>query len=220
MLAVLLVLVIAVTAALGTWQIERRAWKLALIAAVDARVHAAPVGAPGPPDWSTITAQSDAYRRVRVTGSLENSRETLVQAVTGRGPGSWLLTPLRTDAGWAVLVNRGFVPEGTQPSRPAGRVTVTGLLRNTEPKGAVFRANYPAANRWYSRDVGAIARARHVRGVAPYFIDADATANARGYPVGGLTVIAFRNAHLSYALTWFALAGMSAWGLWIVLRTR
>lgn len=205
---------------LGIWQIERRAWKLALIAAVDARVQAAPVAAPGPRGWGRITAERDAYRRVRVTGSLDNNRETLVRAATGRGQGGWLMTPLRTDEGWWVLMNRGFLPEGAQPSRPAGRVTVTGLLRMTEPKGAVLRANDPAANRWYSRDVVAIARARHLQEIAPYFVDADATPNAGGYPVGGLTVIAFRNTHLSYALTWFALAGMSAWALWFVLRER
>ncbi len=205
---------------LGIWQIERRAWKLALIAAVDARVHAAPVAAPAPLYWTRITAERDAYRRVRVTGSLDNDRETLVRAATGRGQGGWLMTPLRTDEGWTVLINRGFLPEGAQPSRPASRVTVTGLIRMTEPKGAVLRANDPAADHWYSRDVAAIARTRRLQGVAPYFIDADSTPNAGGYPVGGLTVVAFRNTHLSYALTWFALAGMSAWALWFVLRER
>ncbi len=36
---------------LGIWQIERLQWKLALIARVDARVHAAPVPAPGRNEW-------------------------------------------------------------------------------------------------------------------------------------------------------------------------
>lgn len=220
MLAVLLVVVCGVAAALGVWQLERRAWKLALIAAVSARADAAPVAAPGPPGWGRITAEQDAYRRVRVTGSLDHGRETLVHAVTGRGSGNWLLTPLRTDSGWIVLVNRGFLPDGKQPGRPAGPVTITGLLRVTEPNGAILRANDPAADRWYSRDVATIARTRRLQWVAPYFIDADSSPNAGGYPVGGLTVVTFRNAHLGYALTWFALAGMSAWGLWFVLRDR
>lgn len=63
-------------------------------------------------------------------------------------------------------------------------------------------------------------RTRRLHEVAPNFIDADNSPSAGGYPVGGLTVIAFRNGHLSYALTWFALAGMSAWGLSFVLRER
>ncbi len=88
----------------------------------------------------------------------------------------------------------------------AGEVTVTGLLRLSEPKGGFLRSNDPAAGRWYSRDVEAIARDKSLGDTEPYFIDADATANPGGYPVGGLTVVQFRNSHLSYAITWFALA--------------
>jgi surfeit locus 1 family protein len=113
-----------------------------------------------------------------------------------------------------VLVNRGYVPqERRDPStRPEGQVegsvTVTGLLRASEPGGGFLRANDPADGRWYSRDVAAIAEAEGVGPVAPYFIDAGATPNPRGLPVGGLTVVSFRNTHLAYALTWFALAAL------------
>ena len=130
--------------------------------------------------------------------------------------GFWVVTPLRTTSGDVVLVNRGFVPpERRDPATrgegdPQAEVTVTGLLRMTEPKGAFLRTNDPASDRWYSRDVAAIAAARGLSQVAPFFIDADATPNAGGYPIGGLTVIAFPNNHLIYALTWFALALMLA----------
>jgi surfeit locus 1 family protein len=210
---------------LGAWQVQRLGWKRDLIARVDARVHAPPVAPPGPAGWAGVSAQADEYRRVRVAGVFANDRETLVQAVTEKGPGFWVLTPFKTDAGYEVLVNRGFVPPEfkDRASRPAGlargRTTVTGLLRMTEPHGGFLRANQPAAGRWYSRDVAAIARARGLSQVAPYFIDADATPNAGGWPRGGLTVIRFRNSHLSYALTWFSLAGMVAlWGAWPLYR--
>lgn len=215
----LLLAVCAASLALGAWQIERRTAKLALIAAVDQRVHAAPVPAPGPSQWERISATADAYRRITVSGRFDHARATRVEAVTGRGPGKWLVTPLRTEAGWTVLVNRGFVPDGgARAFEPAGPVRVVGLLRVTEPHGAFLRANVPAEDRWYSRDVAAIAARRGLGLVAPYFIDADGAPNAGGYPLGGLTVIHFRNAHLGYALTWFALAGLSAWGLSRVLR--
>lgn len=211
--AALLLLLAAGFVALGTWQVERRGWKLALIAAVDARVHAAPVAAPAK------AAADAAYRHVRVTGVFDHRRATLVQAVTERGPGFWLMTPLRTAWGWTVLINRGFVPDSQATiSRPEDAVTMTGLLRLNEPGGGFLRANDPAANRWYSRDVQAIARARGLVRVAPYFIDADA--GGAGYPVGGLTVVRFRNAHLTYALTWFALAGLTLYGAARVLRER
>nr|WP_223181303.1 SURF1 family protein [Sphingopyxis sp. LK2115] len=209
-------------AGLGMWQVERRAWKHELIAAVDARIAAAPVAAPGPDAWPRINASDDAYRRVTATGVFRHDRETLVQAVTERGAGFWVLTPLETPR-FTLLVNRGFVPSSRREAATraagnvAGPVTVSGLLRVSEPGGAFLRDNDPAANRWFSRDVAAIAKARGLGRTAPYFVDADAAPNAGGYPVGGLTVVRFRDHHLIYALTWFALCALSlffAWRLW------
>ena len=212
---------------LGVWQVHRLFWKLDLIARVEARVHADPVPAPAPVTWPDIDATTDEYRRVRVTGRLLNDRETLVQALTALGPGYWVLTPLRTDAGETVLINRGFVPpERRDPeSRREGElrdpVTVTGLLRMAEPKGGFLRSNDPAHDRWYSRDVAAIAATRGLADVAPFFIDADGTANPGGWPVGGLTVVQFRNAHAVYAFTWFTLAAMLAGAVaWVVRDER
>ncbi|MGJ4891775.1 SURF1 family protein [Bradyrhizobium sp. HKCCYLRH3099] len=206
---------VAILLALGVWQVERRAWKLDLIDRVDRRVHAAPVPAPSPAQWPAINRSDDEYKRVTLSGRFLNDRETLVQALTVEGPGYWVVTPLQTSDG-LVLVNRGFVPsERRDPAsrsagNPDGPVSVTGLLRISEPGGGFLRHNDPAANRWYSRDVAAIAAARGLSDVAPFFVDADATPNPGGYPVGGLTVIAFPNNHLVYALTWFTLALMLA----------
>lgn len=194
---------------LGVWQLERRAWKLELIARVQSRVHV--------PAVPLAQAKPDEYRRVRVTGIFVRDRDTLTQALTERGAGYWVLTPLRTSQG-VVLINRGFVPpEHRAPGLAHGLVTVTGLIRVSEPRGGFLRANQPGANRWYSRDVMAIARAKRLGPVASFFIDADATPNPGGYPIGGLTVVRFRNAHLVYALTWFVLAGLS---LFAVMRLR
>ena len=208
--------------ALGLWQLERRTWKHELIARVEARLAAAPVAPPE--DWANVTAARDEYRRVAVTGRFLHAREVTTQAVTELGPGYWVLTPLDA-GGFTVLVNRGFVPlDWRDPATRAegqldGEVTVRGLLRMSEPGGGFLRANDPAAGRWYSRDVAAIAAAEGIEGpVAPYFIDADAAPNPGGLPVGGLTVVSFRDSHLSYALTWFAmaagLAGLAAYARW------
>ena len=43
--------------ALGVWQLERLAWKQALIARVEGRVHAPPTAPPGPGQWASVTAQ-------------------------------------------------------------------------------------------------------------------------------------------------------------------
>ncbi|WP_430304835.1 SURF1 family protein [Rhizobium sp. 0TCS1.26] len=209
---------------LGSWQVQRLFWKLDLIERVDARVHAEAVPAPGPSTWPGIDAANDEYRRVSVTGRLLNDKETLVQAVTERGAGFWVLTPLLTADGTTILINRGFIPPDRRDpsSRSHGlaesEVTISGLLRISEPGGAFLRLNDPEGDRWYSRDVTAIAQSRGLTNVAPYFIDADATPNPGSYPVGGLTVIAFRNSHLVYALTWYALAAMSAGACLYLIR--
>ena len=230
-LAVLGVVLFAGFIALGTWQLERRAWKLDLIARVDARVHGPAVAAPGPAQWPPLDAAASEYRHVRIAGTFLNERETLVQAVTGLGSGFWVLAPLQAADGSVVLVNRGFVPPEARDraartaSEPSGPTVVTGLLRLTEPGGGFLRRNDAAADRWYSRDVQAIAAARGLGNVAPFFVDADAGPGVPGgaertWPAGGLTVIAFHNNHLVYALTWYALALMVAGAAWRVLRGK
>ena len=214
LLALAALLLFAGFLALGVWQLERRVWKLNLIAEVDARAHAPPTAAPGPDAWKALTKARDAYRHVRVQGGFLNGRETLVQAVTAYGAGAWVMTPLLTDRGFTVLINRGFVPDDRRDraSRRAGEIegptTVTGLLRLTEPHGAFLQANDPVGDRWLSRDVAAIAAARRLDHAAPYFIDADARPNPGGLPIGGLTVIRFPNSHLIYAITWFGMAAL------------
>ncbi|MGY4828878.1 SURF1 family protein [Sphaerotilaceae bacterium SBD11-9] len=197
--------------ALGWWQVERRAWKLALIERVHQRVNAPAVPAPVVGQWPSVSAAADEYRRVRIRGHWLNGRNTWVQATTELGSGYWLLAPLRTEDGGTVLVNRGFVPSIQRNASAAASepVELTGLLRISEPDGRFPRRNDPAADRWYSRELPAIAAARGLGPVAPFFIDADRVADATaGEPVGGLTVIAFHNNHLVYALTWFGLAAM------------
>jgi surfeit locus 1 family protein len=213
-------------AALGVWQIERRAWKLDLIARVEARIHAEPTPVPGPDAWPARRDAEIEYRRVTASGRYLPDEDTRVQALTERGAGFWVLTPFRTDEGFTVLVNRGFVPTDARADlRPSQEPTrITGLLRLTEPGGGFLRANDPARGRWYSRDVAAIAAKDCLPAtagpMAPFFIDADAAGNGPGQPVGGLTVVSFRNAHLVYALTWFALALLSVGGGVLALRER
>ena len=205
--------------ALGVWQLERRVWKLALIARVEARVHAAPRAAPGATEWPRITRQAHEYRRISARGRFLGDHETFVRALTELGAGYWVMAPLRTDQGFVVLVNRGFVPSGRRDAAPAprGETEVTGLLRMSEPKGGFLRSNDPQRDLWYSRDVGAIATRRGLQDVAPYFLDAQSPSGAGG-PVAGLTVLAFPNNHLIYALTWFMLAALSGGAIWNVVK--
>lgn len=191
--AVLLVVGIALFlgfVALGTWQVQRRAWKLDLIERVDQRVHAAPVALPPPAEWPGIRADSHEYLPVIATGHWLPGKTVLTQAVTALGAGFWVLSALQQDDGTAVLVNRGFIPQEKRaewaaqaapseasPNAPAATdsaspVTVQGLIRMTEPKGGFLRTNDPVQQRWFSRDVSAISQALQLGRTAPFYIDA------------------------------------------------
>lgn len=209
-------------AALGWWQVERRAWKHDLIARVEARIHAAPVPVAA---LDGLAPEDLEYRRVTVSGRFDPSREALVTAVTELGGGYWVLTPLIAGDGRTVLINRGFVPSEmrapqSRPAPTAGPVTVTGLARLSEPRGAFLRRNDPAAGRWYSRDTATISAALALGPTDAFFIDADAGPRPGVFPAGGLTVVQFRDTHLIYALTWFALAAMVAGGLVLLIRAE
>ena len=227
-LTVVAALLFAGFVALGTWQVQRRAWKLDLIERVTQRVNAPAEAAPGPTEWPRINATEHEYRHVRMSGKFLHEDESLVQASTVHGGGFWVITPLRLADGSVVLVNRGFVPpELKDPAKrascnPALEVPVSGLLRLSEPGGGFLRKNDPAAGRWFSRDVAAIAKAHGLQQVAPYFVDADAATSpeAQGAPRGGLTVLAFSNSHAVYAITWYTLALMMVGAAWYVARVE
>lgn len=207
--------------ALGNWQMDRLSWKRSLIDRVESRVTSPAVPAPEPGDWARVSRAEDEYRRVSAVGHYLNDNDTLVAAATELGTGYWVLTPLRLSDGGVVLINRGYIHQGTTPApAPEGAVSVVGLLRMSEPGGGILRDNRPAQGRWYSRDVAAIASAQNLT-AAPYFIDAEAgqpgSPGGEG-PVGGLTVIRFHNNHLVYAITWYALAAMVLGAGWLVWR--
>ena len=221
--SIAMLLGVAFLASLGLWQLERRVWKLDLIRKVESRAHAVPHAIPAEAAQLPLGHE---YEHVQLAGAYLAGRDTWVHASTELGAGYWIISPLRTDSGELVLVNRGFVGMGVAREKVIANSAgpVTGLLRASEAQGSWPRRNDPSQDRWYSRDVAAIAAARGLEGVLPYFIDAEppaesqASAGSKGRaggdlgpvrPVAGLTVVHFRNTHLSYAITWFALALMT-----------
>ncbi|MDY0745150.1 SURF1 family protein [Paucibacter sp. R3-3] len=210
----LLALLFFIFVVLCVWQVERQAWKLALIDKVEQRVHAAPVALPA-------SFGDDEYLHVRVAGRYRYDAQVFTQAVTEKGAGFWVMTPLALADGTSLLVNRGFVPPESREAvkaGPEGGVQLTGLLRVSEPGGGFLRKNDPAGGRWFSRDVAAIAVQQGLQNVrSERFLDLDAGA---ALPIGGLTVISFHNSHLVYALTWAGLALMCLVGAAVVLRQQ
>lgn len=202
---------------LGVWQLERLQWKEGLIHEVSERTTAAAVPPPPEAQWFGLSRDDLEYRHWQVSGTFDHAKE--IRAFTNlpdakgpqRGVGYWVLTPLIRPDGSTILINRGFVPEPAKDpaTRPAGQVsgpvTISGLARWTEDRNLFTPADDPATGNWFTRDIDGIAKAEKLTRVAPFFIDADASAPG-GLPQGGETILSFPNNHLQYALTWFGLA--------------
>src|SRR5262249_17530744 len=112
--AVLAALGFAVLISLGTWQLERKAWKEALIDTLSGRLAEPPAALPPPERWPSLDADDDEFRRVAFRGQFLNDQEALVYTTgsalrtDASGPGYWVFTPARLGDGRLVVVDRGF----------------------------------------------------------------------------------------------------------------
>jgi surfeit locus 1 family protein len=201
---------------LGTWQLDRLAWKRDLIALREAQLAAPSEPLPASAeDW-----RSWDFRPVILHGEFRHDQEQLfgVAAIDGR-LGHHVLTPLIRPDGTAVLVDRGWVP--ADRAHPAARregqftgpVQVTGIARyRGDDRPGWFRPdNQPEQSLWYWYDRPALEAALGLE-LLPVVIAADATPNPGGLPLGGRTRTELPNNHLQYAITWYGLAA----GLFVI----
>ena len=212
------VLAFAVLIGLGIWQIERKAWKEALIASLTERLAVPPTALPSPAAWKDLGAASDEYRHVRFGAQFDYGKEALVYASAAAfrpdvsGPGYWVFTPARLADGGVVIVNRGFVPEGRQDpaarlaGQVAGPLTVMGAMRWPDDRHWFTPRDDPAHNLWFSRDPQVIAAAKGLGAVAPFYVEQETPVPPGGLPQPGKLEVSLPDNHLQYALTWFGLA--------------
>jgi surfeit locus 1 family protein len=210
----------AILISLGVWQLERKTWKENLIATLTARIAAPPHALPQSPQQG-----ADEFSRVQLDGTFAPGQSALVFTSGSAlrpdvtAPGYWVLSPLRTDDGRIVVVNRGYIAGKDAPAPPSGEVALVGALRWPDEGGMFTPANDPQHNLWYSRDPVAIAAAKNWGQVTPFFVEQE-TPQLAGAPQAGPLVVHLRDAHLQYAITWFGLAGGLA-GVYLVwLRGR
>jgi surfeit locus 1 family protein len=216
------VLLFAALIGLGTWQVQRKAWKEGLIAELTARFAAPPQALPPASAWQGLEPGSDEYRRVKFSANFDNAKEALVfAAATGfrpdvSGPGDWVFTPARLADGGIVMVNRGFVPDERRDpnSRAGGAVSgplaIVGALRWPDERHWFTPNDDPAHNLWFTRDPVAIAAAKAVGPVAPFYVEQESPAPPGGLPQPGPLVVNLPDNHLQYAVTWYGLAAVLA----------
>ena len=216
---------------LGTWQLERKAWKEALIDALAERVNTQPVPLPAPARWAMLDPAQDEFRRMVFAATIASDRGALVYSSGSSvrpdvsGPGYWVFALVKLANGGLVVVNRGFVPEGHQQdwnthAPPAGLLALVGALRWPEPRGLFAPKDDPARNLWFVRDHLAMAQAKGWGDVAPFYLELETSTGP--LPRAGRLAPTLRNEHLQYALTWYGLAIVLAavFAFWLRSRWR
>ena len=192
--------VAAVLAALGLWQLDRLGQKEAYIAAIEARLGAAPGPLPAKPD-----REAHRFLPVAVEGQYLNGDLLILASPRGMGPGYRVVAPFQTVEGRRILVDRGFVSEGAQGlPRPGGAARLVGNLDWPNEADSFTPRPDAARSIWFARDVDALAAAL---GTEPVLLVVRETSQL-DTPVTPVPVdtAGIPNDHLGYAVTWFGLA--------------
>ena len=208
---------------MGFWQLERLAWKESLIAERSLALKAEPVVLPM--DQKKLAEMN--FRRVYVTGRFLHDKTQQLQNRNLNGVrGVDLITPLQRtseEGGGYVLVNRGWVPLKmlanltTENIADAKPVRLQGVVRiGARDRNPFTPDNEPEKSLWFSVDPGEMAQTLDLE-MPSLVIQADQASKPGEYPVSGLSTYNLKNNHLSYALTWFALAAalMLIFGLFV-----
>lgn len=227
-----------VLAGLGVWQLQRLEWKQTLIERVEARTQQDPVPLPPAEEWVGLDPEVYDFRPVTLTGTFVRDNTVLVFTALSEprgargGPGYWVMTPFRLARGGTVIVNRGFIPQDARElftgaaagaAPPEGTVTITGLARASQSPNAFTPGPDLDAGIEYVRNIARLTAMMpaDLAPVADVYVDQDAR-DSGGLPQSGETVVSFPNRHFEYALTWFALAGVTVvmTGVWVWRRVQ
>jgi surfeit locus 1 family protein len=205
---------VLVLCALGTWQVYRLQWKLAILAQIAAAEQAPPVPLEAMPPGAAPTP----YQKVAVTGRFDYAKAALYGADvrdTKAGPtmGAYQLVPLEREGAPPILVERGWAPQpepvskGTPPQdMPDGKVTVTGYVRPSESPHWFSPASDLHERRFYTLDTDAISLALGLPVPEPFVLVALGPDSTDHFPIPAQHLPQPPNNHLSYAITWYGLA--------------
>ncbi len=217
---------VAVFVGLGIWQLQRRAEKHALIAALTERLSAEPVSLPPASDWNSFSPARDEFRRVRFSATLDPTAHASVYTSGSAlrddisGPGSWQFWPATLADGHVVAVNMGFVPDASDARSAAADAMrnpvitslsqITGYIRFPERAGLLTPSANIEKRLWFARDHLAMAEALGWgdagQKLAPFYIDLERPVSLSVVPKPGPLYPHLKDDHLQYAITWFALA--------------
>lgn len=205
----------AILVSLGVWQVQRLAWKQAIIADIDTRIAADPVPLPQTPD-----PVQDAYLPVEVTGVMGSDYVQVLVSKKGAGAGYRIIRPMTRKAD-RILIDMGFVTvadAGDLRFEEGPPLTIIGNLQWPQETDGFTPEPDLDNNIWFARDVEKMAVALNTRPVLVVRRDAPEI----GGPLSPLPVdtAAIPNDHLQYAITWFSLAAIWSSMTFFFLRRR
>ncbi|KAI0735020.1 mitochondrial protein required for respiration [Earliella scabrosa] len=224
------------TFGLGTWQVQRLKWKVALIDELEEKLQREPM--PLPPYVNLSALPEFTFRKVVLKGHWDVSRLMLL------GPRVWdgnigyhVVVPFVRADGSTVLVDRGFVAKDLAPNArqllasEGNEVEILGMLRTAQARNKFTPDNHPEKGEWYWADIDAMAThaGGEEAGVQPVFVEEvfeghageAASRLARGIPIGRSPTVDVRNSHVSYIVTWYSLSAFTTvMFLRLVLKRR
>ena len=192
----------ALLVALGVWQVQRLAWKEAIIADIDARIVAEPVALPADPD-----PQADAYLPVTVSGEIGDEALHVLISQKRKGAGYRIIAPMTLESRRRILVDLGFTPTQNKDAiATAGAATLTGNLHWPDEVDSFIPEPDPARNIWFARDLPAMAAALNTEPLL-VVVREGALPDPKIMPLP-VSSARLPNDHLQYAITWFSLAAI------------
>ncbi len=217
------VVLVAVFVLAGSWQLARYQER------VDAneRIQVALSGAPMAIDIERARAD-DEWRSLTVSGTYDAEGQVLLRLREQDGiRGAHVLTPLRSNAGPVVLVDRGFLESSGSvadlpppPAPPTGPVTVLGRLRLAETAGgASFDAETGSVRAVDLADLSDLLAPRIGDELAPVWVELveqTPAADETLAPIPAPSMSSGRS--LVYAVQWWLFAAVAVVGTIILLR--
>lgn len=204
LLTILAALALGVLVFLGTWQVQRLAWKQDLLA----RIEAAQAAPPVPLDQALARTDPEFARVIATCRGLDRAAFVSLRTLVDGEAGVRLVSVCSPDV--PILVDRGFVPEAisARPPEDGGTmpVAVRGVLRRGEPANSFTP---PADNGLiYVRDIGAMADMLNASAVRrDLMIVAETSSNPEWQALRPTALPqGLSNNHLGYAITWYGLA--------------
>ncbi len=207
-------LVFVILCGLGVWQVERGIWKANLVATRNAQLAGQPLSAG---DARAMSPESLEYHAVSLEGTWDGEHVMFLanRARYGR-KGENIVQPLLIAPGEAVLIDRGWYPEGEREAALKRLAGMTGPTHGLARYAEGLRASKTPAGTWTGLAPDSMGAGLPYL-VLPWFVTEgqlnegdDYSSMPTSYPVQGYERYVSTVSHTEYALTWFGIAATLA----------